>query len=64
MTKLERLARDKHFSLLQKSVNYDHKKFYSTAACFDKFVVKFQPKKQKQKKFQKYKKQIRKMLFR
>ncbi len=29
-TRLERLARDKHFSLLQKSVIYGHKKFYST----------------------------------
>ncbi len=29
-TKFERLARDKHFSLLQKSVNYGSKKFYST----------------------------------
>ncbi len=29
-TRLERLARDKHFSLLQKSVNYGHKIFYST----------------------------------
>jgi hypothetical protein len=27
---LERLARDKHPSLLQKSVNYGRKKFYST----------------------------------
>ncbi len=29
-TRLERLARDKHYSLLQKSVNYEHNKFYST----------------------------------
>jgi hypothetical protein len=27
---LERLARDKHASLLRKSVNYSHKKFLST----------------------------------
>jgi len=26
-TRLERLARDKHYTLLQKSVNYDRKKF-------------------------------------
>ncbi len=32
-TRLERLARDKHSSLLQKSVNYGHKKFYSTSPC-------------------------------
>ncbi len=30
LTRLEMLARDKHSSLLQKSVNYDCKKFYST----------------------------------
>jgi hypothetical protein len=30
LTTLERLARDKHCSLLQKSVNYDSRKFYST----------------------------------
>ncbi len=29
-TRLQRLARDKHSSLLRKSVNYDRKKFYST----------------------------------
>jgi hypothetical protein len=29
-TRLERLARDKHSSLLRKSVNYISKKFYST----------------------------------
>ncbi len=29
-TRLERLAKDKHSSLLRKSVNYGHKKFYST----------------------------------
>jgi hypothetical protein len=29
-TKLERLARDRHFTLLQKSVNYGRKKFCST----------------------------------
>ncbi len=29
-TRLERLARDKHSSLLRKSVNYGSKKFYST----------------------------------
>jgi hypothetical protein len=29
LTRLEKLARDKHSSLLQKSVNYDHKKFYN-----------------------------------
>jgi hypothetical protein len=29
-TRLERLARDKHSSLLRKSVNYGRKKFYST----------------------------------
>jgi hypothetical protein len=28
---LERLARDKHSSLLQKYVNYDRKRFYSTS---------------------------------
>jgi hypothetical protein len=27
---LENLARDKHTNLLQKSVNYGHKKYYST----------------------------------
>ncbi len=32
LTRLERLARDKHPSLLRKSVNYDHKKFYSTGS--------------------------------
>jgi hypothetical protein len=30
LTRLERLARDKHSSLLRKSVNYGRKKFYST----------------------------------
>ena len=30
-TRLERLARDKHSSLLRKSVNYGHKKFYNTS---------------------------------
>ncbi len=30
-TRLERLAKDKHFSLLRKSVNYSRKKFYSTS---------------------------------
>ncbi len=30
LPRLERLARDKHSSLLQKSVNYCRKKFYST----------------------------------
>jgi hypothetical protein len=29
-TRLERLARDKHSSLLRKYVNYSHNKFYST----------------------------------
>jgi hypothetical protein len=28
-TKLERLAKDKHYSLLEKLVNYDHKKLYN-----------------------------------
>ncbi len=30
-TRLERHAKDKHSSLLRKSVNYDRKKFYSTS---------------------------------
>ncbi len=30
LTRLERLARDKHSSLLRKSANYGCKKFYST----------------------------------
>ncbi len=36
LTKLERLARDKHFCLLQNSVNYSRNKFYSTGprGCF------------------------------
>jgi hypothetical protein len=29
--KLERLARDKHFSILQKTINYGRKKFNSTS---------------------------------
>jgi hypothetical protein len=29
LTRLESLARDKHSSLLRKSVNYDRKKFYN-----------------------------------
>jgi hypothetical protein len=33
-TRLERLARDKHASLLRKSVNYVRKKFYSTGPGF------------------------------
>ncbi len=31
-TRLERLARDKHSSLLRKSVNYDRNKFYDTGS--------------------------------
>ncbi len=31
-TRLERLARDKHSSLLQRSVNYGRKRFYSTGS--------------------------------
>ncbi len=33
-TRLERLAKDKHSSLLRKSVNYVRKKFYRIGACF------------------------------
>jgi len=42
-TRLERLARDKHSSLLQKYVNYGHKKFYNTGpGMFRNFyLVKF-----------------------
>ncbi len=43
LTRLERLARDKHSSLSQKSVNYDRKKFYSTgcrAQCCKTFYVR------------------------
>jgi hypothetical protein len=29
-TRLERLSRDKHSGLLQKPLNYSHKKFYNT----------------------------------
>jgi hypothetical protein len=36
---LERLARGKHSSLLQKSVNYGCKKFYSTGPCLLNCVV-------------------------
>ncbi len=36
-TRLERLARDKHSSLLRKSVTYGRKKFYSTGQWCDKF---------------------------
>jgi hypothetical protein len=35
VVRLERLARDKHSSLLRKSVNYGRKKFYSTGATAD-----------------------------
>jgi hypothetical protein len=41
-TKLERLARDKHFSFLQKSVNYGRKKFYSRGPliqCYETFLL-------------------------
>ncbi len=42
-TRLERLARDKHFSLLRESVNYDRKKFYSTGprckCCKTFFII-------------------------
>jgi hypothetical protein len=35
--RLERLAINKHSSLLQKSVNYGGKKFYSTGPCSIKY---------------------------
>ena len=37
-TRLERLARDEHSSLLQKSVNYGRKKVYSTGPGVKKVV--------------------------
>jgi hypothetical protein len=40
-TRLERPATDKHSSLLQKSVNYRHKKFYSTGYRLLEIVVSF-----------------------
>jgi hypothetical protein len=35
LTRLARLSRDKHSSLLRKSVNYCRKKFYSTGPWLD-----------------------------
>ncbi len=35
LTTLEKLARDKHTSLLRKSVNYRHKKFYNIGTWSD-----------------------------
>jgi hypothetical protein len=44
--RLERLARDKHFILLRKSVNYGRNKFYSTSPCgqyYKTFLAYFTP---------------------
>ncbi len=37
-TGLEKLARDKHSSLLGKSVNYGRNEFYRTGPCFQKLT--------------------------
>ncbi len=37
-TRLERIAIDKHSSLLRKSVNYGRKKFYSTGPCIFQLI--------------------------
>jgi len=34
MTRLEKPVRDKHSSLLRKSINYDRNRFYDTAPNF------------------------------
>ncbi len=36
-TRLERLARDKHSSLLQKSINYGRKKIYRIGSCINQY---------------------------
>jgi hypothetical protein len=39
LTRLKRLAREKHYSLLAKSVNYCNEKFYSTSPSRDNVLV-------------------------
>jgi hypothetical protein len=38
-TRLERLARDNHSKLVQKFVNYGHKKFYRIGPWFEKILI-------------------------
>ncbi len=38
-TRLERLARDNHSKLIQKFVNYGHKKFYRIGSWFEKILI-------------------------